>query len=232
MPEVIFNGPEGRIEGRYTHSEDTSKPAVLVLHPHPLHGGTMNNKVVYELFHACARKGCSVLRINFRGVGRSTGTFDSGIGELADAARALDWLQQENPSASTYWIAGFSFGSWIAMQLLMRRPELSGFIGISPPVNKYDFSFLSPCPASGLILQGDQDSVVPEDAVTRFTEKVAKQKGVDIDYHIIPGADHFFRATMKDMVDYVEQYIEQRLGDLEDPAPIKRDRRRRQSTVE
>lgn len=232
MPEVIFNGPEGRIEGRYNPSDDSSKPAVLVLHPHPLHGGTMNNKVVYNLYHSFARLGCPTLRINFRGVGRSTGTFDNGIGELADAARALDWLQNENPGASTYWIAGFSFGSWIAMQLLMRRPELTGFISISPPVNKYDFSFLSPCPSSGLILQGDHDSVVLEDAVTRFVDKMSKQKNVQVDYHIIPGGDHFFRSTMDDMVDYVEQYITKRLDESDNPMSIKRDKRRRQSQLE
>jgi alpha/beta superfamily hydrolase len=106
------------------------------------------------------RRGFSTLRFNFRGVGRSQGSFDRGEGELSDAASALDWLQTYNPNAQFCWIAGFSFGAWIGMQLLMRRPEIESFIAVSPPANIYDFTFLAPCPSSGLVLQGDQDTVV------------------------------------------------------------------------
>jgi alpha/beta superfamily hydrolase len=227
MPEVIFNGPEGRIEGRYYQSEVKNAPAALILHPHPLHGGTMNNKVVYNLFQAFVRNNFSVLRINFRGVGRSQGVFDNGVGELTDAATAMDWLQLQNPNTNTYWVAGFSFGAWIAMQLLMRRPEIQGFVTISPPVDKYDFSFLSPCPAPGLIVQGDQDSVVSEEAVSALVEKLNKQRGSDIDYRIIHGADHFFRTKMDELTTTVEEYIADKLSNVK-PKRIKPDRRRRQ----
>ena len=168
MPEVIMNGPEGRLEGRYNQNTEPNSPIALLLHPHPQHGGTMNNKVVYQLYQCFQRKGFSVLRFNFRGVGRSQGKFDRGEGELSDAAAALDWLQTWNPNAPQCWIAGFSFGAWIGMQLLMRRPEISGFISVSPPANIYDFSFLAPCPSSGLMIQGDQDTVVPQDAVAKL----------------------------------------------------------------
>ena len=120
MPEVIFNGPEGRLEGRYHHSKISNAPAAILLHPHPQHGGTMNNKVVYSLYQSFVKRGFSTLRFNFRGVGRSQGVFDSGQGELSDAASALDWMQTNNPNAQTCWIAGFSFGAWIGMQLMMR----------------------------------------------------------------------------------------------------------------
>ena len=93
VQEVIFNGPEGRLEGRYHHSEEKNAPVALILHPHPLHGGTMNNKVVYNVFQTLTKNKFSVLRFNFRGVGKSTGNFDHGIGELTDAATALDWLK-------------------------------------------------------------------------------------------------------------------------------------------
>ncbi|HWA48125.1 MAG TPA: alpha/beta hydrolase, partial [Dongiaceae bacterium] len=83
MPEVIMNGPEGRLEGRYNQSAETNSPIALLLHPHPQHGGTMNNKVVYQLYQCFQRKGFSVLRFNFRGVGRSQGKFDRGEGELS-----------------------------------------------------------------------------------------------------------------------------------------------------
>lgn len=231
MPEVTFNGPDGRIEGRYHQSENKYAPAALVLHPHPLYGGTMNNKVVYSLYESFKRNGFSVLRINFRGVGRSQGTFDNGVGELADAATALDWLQSQNPDISNFWISGFSFGAWIAMQLMMRRPEIQAFAVASPPVNKYDFSFLSPCPAHGIVLQGDQDSIVEEQAVSDFVDKVSKQKNTDIDYHIIFGADHFFRDKTDELVDIVSGYVAERMvsGRTRRTKP---DRRRRQLPLE
>jgi alpha/beta superfamily hydrolase len=227
MPEVMFNGPEGRIEGRYHHSEKNNPPIALVLHPHPSHGGTMNNKVVYNTYHSLVRSGFSVLRINFRGVGRSQGAFDDGIGELADAATALDWLEQHNPTACTVWIAGFSFGAWIALQLLMRRPEIQNFIAISPPAAKYDFSFLSPCPSPGLIIQGDADSIVLEEDVENFVNKISKQKGSSVDYRVIATADHFFREKMDELIQNLDEYISEKLTNVKS-VKTKNDRRRRQ----
>jgi alpha/beta superfamily hydrolase len=227
MPEVMFNGPEGRIEGRYHHSEKNNPPIALVLHPHPSHGGTMNNKVVYNTYHSLVRSGFSVLRINFRGVGRSQGAFDDGIGELADAATALDWLEQHNPTACTVWIAGFSFGAWIALQLLMRRPEIQNFIAISPPAAKYDFSFLSPCPSPGLIIQGDADSIVLEEDVENFVNKLSKQKGSSVDYRVIATADHFFREKMDELIQNLDEYISEKLTNVKS-VKTKNDRRRRQ----
>ncbi len=230
MPEVTFNGPDGRIEGRYHQSTVKNSPAALILHPHPLYGGTMNNKVVYSLYEAFKRNNFSVLRINFRGVGRSQGKFDNGVGELTDAATALDWLQNQNQDISSFWISGFSFGAWIAMQLMMRRPEIQAFAVASPPVNKYDFSFLSPCPAKGLIVQGDQDSIVSENAVSEFVDKIGKQKNTEIDYQIIFGADHFFREKTDDLIETVSNYIVERMMNNQ-PRKAKPDRRRRQMSI-
>jgi alpha/beta superfamily hydrolase len=207
MPEVIINGPEGRIEGRYHHTRGGTAPMALVLHPHPLHGGTMNNKVVYTLYQCFVRRGFSTLRFNFRGVGRSQGGFDRGEGELADAAAALDWLQGYNPNATTCWVAGYSFGAWIGMQLLMRRPEIDAFISVSPPANQYDFTFLAPCPSSGLILQGDQDTLVTADSVQKLVHKLSHQRDIKIDYRKIPGADHFFVDNAETLAGHVDDYI-------------------------
>ena len=212
MPDVIINGPEGRIEGKYHHSEADYPNIALVLHPHPLYGGTMNNKVVYTAYHCLAALGFSVLRINFRGVGQSQGKFDDGTGELTDAATAFDWLQQHNPVTKSTWIVGFSFGSWVAAQLLMRRPEIKQFILISPPVAKYDFSFLSPCPTSGLLIQGNQDSVVKEGDVSNFVSSLIAQKGVKIDYHMINNADHFFREHMDELKGSITNYTSAHIG--------------------
>ena len=212
MPEVIFAGPEGRLEGRYHHSDTPRAPIAVILHPHPQHGGTMNNKVVYNLYYVFVKKGFSVLRFNFRGVGRSQGDFDNGQGELSDAASALDWLQSVNPNAPSCWVAGFSFGAWIGMQLLMRRPEIEGFISVAPPANMYDFSFLAPCPSSGLILQGTDDDVVPEPSVEKLANKLKLQKNIVIDYQLVKGANHFFKDHMDNMVDSVTNYLDMRMG--------------------
>ncbi len=207
MPEIIINGPAGRIEGRYHHSKDANAPIALLLHPHPQHGGTMNNKVVYTLFHAFVRQGFSALRFNFRGVGRSQGTFDRGEGELSDAASALDWLQTYNSNADACWIGGFSFGAWIGMQLLMRRPELDGFISVAPPANMFEFGFLAPCPASGLIIQGDQDQLVPMEPVQKLVHKLMHQRDIRIEHRIIRGADHFFGNHLEELATVVDEYL-------------------------
>ena len=160
----------------------------------------MNHQIVYQLYYAFVHRGFSALRFNFRGVGRSQGGFDHGIGELSDAASALDWAQTVNPEARSCWIAGFSFGAWIGMQLLMRRPEIEGFISIAPPANLYDFSFLAPCPSSGLIIHGDKDAVVPHRDVTTLVEKLKTQKGIVIEQKVVPGANHFFDGKVEPLM--------------------------------
>ena len=207
MPEVIFAGPEGRLEGRYQHGRGHKAPVALMLHPHPQHGGTMNNKVVYNLHQTFLRRGFSVLRFNFRGVGRSQGSFDRGEGELSDAASALDWLQLYNEGAQSCWIAGFSFGAWIGMQLLMRRPEISGFVSVAPPANMFDFSFLAPCPSSGLVIHGNQDDIVPEASVAKFVKKLSQQQDIHVDYQLVKGANHFFTNRLDVLNDSVDRYI-------------------------
>ncbi|MGF1625908.1 MAG: alpha/beta hydrolase [Alphaproteobacteria bacterium] len=211
MPDVIFNGPEGRLEGRYQRSKEPNAPIALLLHPHPQHGGTMHNKVVYALYQSFVGRGYSTLRFNFRGVGRSQGSFARGEGELSDAASALDWLQTQNPNARNCWVGGFSFGAWIGMQLLMRRPEISGFISIAPPANMYDFTFLAPCPASGIIIHGGRDDIVPKPDVDKLVDKLNMQRGITITYKPIPEADHFFAQHMDEMMSLVDGYLDERL---------------------
>jgi alpha/beta superfamily hydrolase len=187
MPEVVLTGAAGRIEGRYSAGKSETAPVALILHPHPKAGGQMNNPVAVQLFHLFMKRGFSVLRFNFRGVGRSQGEFDGGIGELADAATAL------------------------GMQLLMRRPETDGFISVSPPTNAYDFSFLAPCPASGLILHGQNDTVVPPIDVERVVSKLRTQKGIVIDYDVVEGASHFWMENLPDVEKRVGDYLDKRL---------------------
>lgn len=172
----------------------------------------MNNAITLALYQMFAQRGFATLRFNFRGVGRSEGVFDNGIGELSDAAAALDWLQAINPESSGTWVAGFSFGALIGMQLLMRRPEVKGFISIAPPANMYDFGFLAPCPSSGVIVQGTADEVVAEPMVQKLVDKLKTQRHITIDYEKIEGANHFFVNEMDDLMGRVSSYLDRRLA--------------------
>jgi alpha/beta superfamily hydrolase len=153
------------------------------------------------------RQGFSALRFNFRGVGRSQGSYDRGEGELTDAAAALDWLQTYNPNASSCWIAGYSFGAWIGMQLLMRRPEINRFISVAPPANLFDFSFLAPCPASGLIVHGGADELVTFESVKKLADKLNSQRNISVDLRVIDTANHLFHAGFDDLTPLVEDYL-------------------------
>jgi uncharacterized protein len=221
MPEVIFNGPDGRLEGRYQPGISKASPIALILHPHPQFGGTMNNKVVYDLFYMFQQRGFTTLRFNFRGIGRSFGTFDHGGGELADAAGALDWLQSNHPESKTCWVGGYSFGAWVGMQLLMRRPEIEGFISVAPQPNIYDFSFLAPCPSSGLIIHGEEDRVAPSKDVQLLVDKLKSQKGITITQKTLAGANHFFENKQEELIAECGSYLDMRIAQ-ENMAPMKR----------
>ena len=160
-----------------------------------------------DIFNTFKENNFSVCRFNFRGVGRSDGEFDNGQGELADAAAALDWLERENLDNSQCWVSGFSFGSLIAMQLLMRRPEINRFISVSPQPNVYDFSFLSPCPTSGLMLYGKKDELVPVEFINELNKRLSAQKGIKVDFQSVNEANHFFAKSEKELIKNLEKYI-------------------------
>jgi len=208
MPEIIINGPEGRIEAKYFQSKNQNAPLALILHPEPNKGGTMNNSVVFSLYKEFIDRNFSTLRFNFRGVGKSQGKYDHGEGELADAATAMDWIQIQNPNASHCWVAGFSFGSWIGMQLMMRRPEIKGFISLSAPTTSKDFSFLAPCPSSGIFIHGDKDEELPYKTLPKILEKISIQKGAKIKEKVINNSDRFFSSHHKEMINAVKEYLD------------------------
>ena len=214
MPELILTGNAGRIEARYHHSRDPMAPLVIVLHPNPLQGGTMNNRVTVNLYNAFVESGFSAIRFNFRGVGKSEGVHDKGEGELTDTAAVLDWIQSINQGQRKLWVAGFSFGALIGMQLLMRRPEIAGFISVCPPANIYDFSFLAPCPVSGMIINGANDIICPTENVDKLVEKLNSQRGISIDYRVIPDCDHSFKDHFDTLKDYVKEYVSQRYNKI------------------
>lgn len=211
MPDITFTGPDGRIEGKYFQAQDINAPIALVLHPHPQHGGTMNNKVTYRMYESFARCGFNVLRFNFRGVGNSEGEFDHGVGELMDAAAALDWLHAQHPRTRGIWISGFSFGAWIMFQLLMRRPDVDRFLAVSPPFGMYDHSFISPCPNSGFVIAGSNDEITPNESIEQQLKRTVRQDGTKIHYSRIEGADHFYTSHQDELSRLLCQYIKSNL---------------------
>ena len=205
--EIFIPGPSGRLEGKYFKNNKKNSPVAIVLQPHPQYGGTMNNRIVQETYNIFVKNNFSVLRLNFRGVGKSEGTFDNGQGELSDAAAALDWIERENQDYSQCWVSGFSFGSLIAMQLLMRRPEINRFVAISPQPNVYDFSFLSPCPTSGIMIYGKKDELVPVEHINELNKRLSAQKGIKVEFQSISEANHFFSKNENALSKSLDKYI-------------------------
>ena len=215
MAELIIPGPAGRIEGRYTEPPSEGAPIALILHPHPKAGGTMQDPITIRLYQLFEERGFGVLRYNSRGVGRSQGAYDQGVGELEDAAFVLDYFENLTESPRYVWCAGYSFGAWITLQLLMRRPEIDGFLAISPPANHYDLSFLAPCPASGLMIAGEKDAVAGPSDIERSLQKVRVQKGEVIERDSVPGANHFYQGKMDELLDKCATYVDRRLDEAE-----------------
>jgi len=209
--EIFISGPSGRIQGLYFKNKKQGAPVALVLQPHPQYGGTMNNRIVYEAYNCFFKNGFSIIRINFRGVEKSDGIFDNGQGELSDAAAALDWIERENPGFSQCWVSGFSFGSLICMQLIMRRPEVNRFIAISPQPNVYDFTFLAPCPVPGLITYGQNDELVPEESILNLKKRLNRQKNIEVKFESINNANHFYKKKEKELTDILNEYIKQNI---------------------
>ena len=208
--EIFIPGPAGRLEAKYYKNPKFGSPVAIVLQPHPQYGGSMNNKIVQKTYNIFLENGFSVIRINFRGVGKSDGEFDNGQGELADAVAALDWIERENLDYSQCWVSGFSFGSLICMQLIMRRPEVNNFIAISPQPNVYDFSFLAPCPTSGQVLYSDGDELVTKESIDELDKRIKSQKGIEVVFSKIKNANHFFKNKESELAKEIEEYIKEK----------------------
>lgn len=213
LSEIMIPGPAGLLQGKMVTVEEQDAPIAFVLHPHPLHGGTMNNKIVHTLFKKFASYDFNVLKINFRGVGKSQGKSFGGYEEIEDALTALDWAIKKSSHSQKktpkIWVAGFSFGAWVAMQIAMRRPEVVGFVAVSPPVENYSFNMLTPCP-SGIILQGSEDQVVDCDAVESLASQLIPQKGSEIVFKKME-ADHYFKGKLDELGGHISYYLDSKI---------------------
>ncbi len=208
--EIFIPGPAGRLEAKYYKNPKFGSPVAIVLHPHPQYGGTMNNRIVQLMYNIFLENGFSVIKVNFRGVGKSEGVFDNGQGELSDAAAALDWIERQNLDYSQCWVSGFSFGSLICMQLIMRRPEVNNFIAVSPQPNVYDFSFLAPCPTSGQVVYSDNDELVSKESIAELDGRIKNQKGVEVIFSKIKNSNHFFKDKEKELRIEIEKYLKEK----------------------
>ena len=205
--ELFINGPDGKLEAKYIQSKKENAPIALILHPHPEYGGTMNNRVVYNAYHTFLKNGFSVCRFNFRGVGKSEGKFENGLGELADAAAALDFVQRSNPNSNESWVIGFSFGALICMQLLMRRPEIFRFVAISPQPNIFDFNFLAPCPTSGFSSLWKCRSTCSKRLYATIKVKTNKSENITVEFNEIKNANHSFANLDSELNKNINNYI-------------------------
>ena len=204
---VTIPGPAGVLEG-LLDEQPTPRAAVVFAHPHPQHGGTMHTKAVFQGAKGLVRIGCSVLRFNFRGVGASAGTFGDGFGERDDFRAALDFIAARVPGVPL-WAAGFSFGSWVALETGAVDPRVSVLIAISPPVTRsgYSFEHTRTTTKPKFFVQGDLDTTCPLKDLWAFYGGLEEPK----ELVVIDGANHLFEGKTVE----VGEALESLLGDFE-----------------
>jgi len=206
MSFVDLPGPAGRLEALFWKVENP-KAAVVVCHPHPPLGGTMHNHVTYRVAQAFRDAGASALRFNFRGVGRSSGSYDEGRGEQDDAAAALDFLEQEHPGVPLI-AAGFSFGARVALQLAAREARVTRALGVGLPLDLYDFSFLSTLgkPLAWVHADRDEFGALPKArALASSLPFPAKLFVVEACDHLATGRLDAFSAAAREAVQWLLQ---------------------------
>jgi alpha/beta superfamily hydrolase len=204
--KFLLEGSAGRLEAMLwtTAAASPGNLVGLVCHPHPLFGGTMHNKVVYQAAKALHRKGMPVLRFNFRGVGLSEGEHNRGRGEQDDVRTALDYLAKEFP-ARPILLAGFSFGSWVGLRVVCEDPRVTSLIGLGIPVNKSDLSYLASCAKPRLFIQGENDEFGPRVNVEEFVATLPEPKRLVV----VPGVDHFFTGKLPEVAAAIDAWIDQ-----------------------
>ena len=205
---VEIPGPAGALEGLVDEPGGAPRAAVVLGHPHPIQGGTMHTKAVYQAAKGLVRVGCAVLRFNFRGVGNSRGTFDEGRGEQEDYRAALDFLAARYPDAPL-WAGGFSFGSWVALEVGSQDPRVGLLLGIAPPVRRdgYVWTHVLESTKPKFFVQGDLDELCPLKELWAFYARLVEPK----ELVVIDGANHLFEGHTEE----IGEALEQLLGDYD-----------------
>jgi len=197
---ILIPAPHGRLEAIYRPKSAAAERVALVLHPHPQYQGTMHNKVVFRAARTLERAGFETLRFNFRGVGRSSGSYGGGGGEAEDTRIALDFLLEQHPRAADVLIAGFSFGAAVGLKVGCGDPRVQRLIAIGTPALRADLSFLTGCAKPILFIHGERDPIAPLEPVERLVAELSPASATLVR---IPEADHFFAQRL----DQLEQAI-------------------------
>jgi uncharacterized protein len=195
-------GPAGPLEALIDLPEGEPRAVAVFGHPHPLHGGTMHTKALYQAAKAISRIGVAALRFNFRGVGRSAGTFDSGPGEKDDFRAALAYVEQRFPDLPC-WAAGMSFGSWIATTVGAEDARVSLLLAIAPPVDRYDFNALKTCTLPKFIVHGESDELISIKEIRKFYSQIPEPK----ELVTIEDANHLFEGRTSMVGEAVEDLL-------------------------
>ncbi len=191
---VFIPGPEGELEGIFSYVSKRVTHLAILCHPHPLYGGTMHNKVIYSIAMALNQIGYATVRFNFRGVGRSSGTFNHGIGEQRDVEAVLDHFHRLYPDAYIV-IGGFSFGAKVGLLVASRDERVSAVIGVGVTVDVADFSFLYDYEKAKLILQGTKDQYGSVSSLQDWFNKLQEPKKLVL----IEGAVHLFDGKLTEL---------------------------------
>ena len=190
-------GPLGHLEALLDTPAGEARAAVVVGHPHPQHGGTMHNKVVYRTAKSLREIGCAVLRFNFRGVGGSPGEFDEGQGEADDYRAGLDFMAERYPNTPV-WAAGFSFGAWLALTVGARDPRVTLLLGIAPPTH-YDLDAFRQSDKPKFLVHGESDELVAIQDIWKLYGELSEPK----ELVVIDAADHLFNGKVSEVGDAI-----------------------------
>lgn len=197
-----FAGPAGPLEALLDLPQGEPRAVAIFGHPHPLHGGTMHTKALYQAAKAMPRIGVAALRFNFRGVGRSAGTFDSGDGEKEDFRAAIAFVGERFPDLPI-WAVGMSFGSWIAMTVGAEDPRVSLLLAIAPPVDRYDFDVIRTCTLPKFIVHGESDELISIRDIRKFYAQIPEPK----ELVTIEDANHLFEGKTSLVGETVEELL-------------------------
>ena len=205
--DLFLDGPAGRLEAILEAPADGAVAgSVVVLHPHPQHGGTMRNKIVHTLGRSFVRMGFAALRFNFRGTENSAGEYDAGNGELQDALAAAAWMRARFPDKS-FWLAGFSFGAAISIRAAIEMSP-DGLISVAPAIYRFADNLEQQPELPWLIVQGDQDELVDVDETIEWVNGL--EPGPEL--CVMSGAEHFFHGRLIDLREAVIEFLERHAG--------------------
>jgi alpha/beta superfamily hydrolase len=202
---TLIPAPHGQLEAIYHPASQRAERVALILHPHPLYGGTMHNKVVFQTAKALEAEGFVTLRFNFRGVGDSTGEHDRVRGAIEDARIALDYLLTHQPAAREIVLAGFSFGAAVALRFGCDDGRVQRLIAIATPASWVDAALLSACAKPIGFIHGERDELAPLTALQQLLNRVEGTHQFSL--RVIAGADHFFEQQLDQLAAMVREFV-------------------------